>query len=78
MVLISLPAHVECDHDGCSEVQNAVLCLTVMGGFAFKPDDEHWQVTTGPAGVFMAYCPMHKRKLQVGPSGPRIITVEGK
>jgi hypothetical protein len=76
MVLIALPAYLECDHDGCAEVQNATVCLNIAGTLAFKPDNEHWQVTSGPAGVFTVYCPMHKRKLQVGP--PRIITAEGK
>lgn len=77
MVHLDFTATVRCDETACEEKQLALLALTAAGGFAFRPEKLDWQVAPGPAGVFVTYCPAHKRRLQVGATGPRVI-VEGR
>jgi hypothetical protein len=62
MIQVTLPAYMWCEEKDCKAQQPAVLFLTAMGGFSFRPSSDTWQVMmrNDGSGPILCRCPLHK------------------
>jgi hypothetical protein len=76
VIVISLPAHMECAEDGCTIVKRVGLCLMGDGTLRPRPAKDHgWQITYSQNGAFVCRCPKHNALIEQPPA-PRMVGVK--
>jgi hypothetical protein len=77
VISIELPAKAVCQEPECTHWAPVTLSLTPSGGFNFSGLPQDWGVAydqKNPFIPFQTVCPEHKPRVQIGPSGPRIVS----
>lgn len=73
MILVDIPARMACDEDGCTAVVAVQLCLTMGGGFVFRPPATgKWQLNPARNGTIGVRCEKHHQSVQVAPVVPTL------